>query len=287
MRNPSVHIAHSQNFLQQDGLVTELIDASSLEEQDTVVEIGGGSGIITRALANKCKRVIVYELDRRWAMHLSETLHPMKHVQVVYGDFLAHPLPTTYAYKIFANPPFNQTAAILHHLSSAENPPIDTFLILQKQAAYKYTGQPVCSESLRSLLLKPRFEPRVIRALKPNDFKPQPSVETVFWQLQLRSTSEPSDEFYADLITTVLKAPGTTIKARFRKILSYQQLKRLGHDLGFQPNQSIRVLDYEQWQKLYQWIKQYVSPDKKAAISGAYGRLEKQQGQITKRHRHY
>ena len=65
-----MRIEHSQNFLHSKKLVSELLDKTNLNDDDTVIEIGPGKGIITEELSKKCKRIIAIEYDNKLSASL-------------------------------------------------------------------------------------------------------------------------------------------------------------------------------------------------------------------------
>lgn len=60
-KDNNIRLKHSQNFLQNKNLVSELIKESNICKDDIVVEIGGGKGIITEQLIKKCREAYVIE----------------------------------------------------------------------------------------------------------------------------------------------------------------------------------------------------------------------------------
>ena len=54
-----------QNFLTDTNLLRSIVDKAGITENDTVVEIGVGGGTLTRAIAEKAKRVIGFEIDTK------------------------------------------------------------------------------------------------------------------------------------------------------------------------------------------------------------------------------
>ena len=148
-------VFYSQNFLKDPCLVASLLDSCSIEDEDVVYEIGPGKGIITQQLALRYKQVVAIEKDPRLAALLRQQFADRPNVTIYQGDFLHYHLPRQ-PYKVFANIPFNITTAIVTRLTTAELPPEDTYLTMQKEAAEMFLGKP--HESLRTILLKPWFE---------------------------------------------------------------------------------------------------------------------------------
>ena len=173
----------SQHFLRSPRLALMLIGHSNIKKRDLVVEIGAGSGVITTALSKKAARVIAIEPDPTTAKKLRENLakSQISNVEIVEQDFLDFELPRE-EYKVFSNPPFHLSSAIVHKLIEAENPPEAFYLILQKQFALKllntdrhYTSQ-LGSQLIRDYQTKIRYP------LKPTDFTPPPAVPTVLFE---------------------------------------------------------------------------------------------------------
>ncbi|MBR5027431.1 methyltransferase [Candidatus Saccharibacteria bacterium] len=179
MRNPTL----SQHFLRSPRLALILIGHSNLKKRDLVIEIGAGSGVITSALSARVRKVIAVEPDHATAMKLRENLakRNIENVQVVEKDFLEMELPSE-PYKVFSNPPFHLSSAIVHKLIEAENPPESFYLILQKQFALKLLNTERHYTSQLGLKLIQSYQTKIRLPLKPTDFTPPPAVPTVLFE---------------------------------------------------------------------------------------------------------
>ena len=176
---------HSQYFLRSPSLVKELIGHSLIRRTDTVIDIGAGSGIITSALATRCRNVIAYELDPRMLERLRENTADFANVRIINRDFLTDELPSG-EYKVFANIPFHLSSPILRKLTEATNPAQAIYLIVQKQFAKKlvmgddhFTGQ-------LGVMIAPLFAVRIRKPLRRTDYWPHPAVDTVLIELLFR-----------------------------------------------------------------------------------------------------
>ncbi|MBR3180939.1 methyltransferase domain-containing protein [Candidatus Saccharibacteria bacterium] len=175
----------SQHFLRSPRFALFLIGHSDIKKRDLVLEIGAGSGVITTALAKRCKKVFAIEPDEMTAKKLRENLERQKivNVEVIEQDFLELQLDFLgEEYKVFSNPPFHLSSKIVRKLVEAKNPPKSFYLILQKQFALKllntdrhYTSQ-LGEEVIREYQTKIRYP------LKPTDFTPPPAVPTVLFE---------------------------------------------------------------------------------------------------------
>lgn len=175
----------SQHFLRGPKLAGFLIGHSNIKKRDTVIDIGAGSGVITAALAKRCKHVIAVEPDADTAAKLRANVGKLENVTIVEQDFLEMTLPDG-PYKIFANPPFHLSSAILHKLDEAENPPEAIYLILQKQFALKLLNNDRHYTSQLGKQLFVHYAPRIRLPMRPNYFTPPPAVPTVLLELKRR-----------------------------------------------------------------------------------------------------
>ena len=162
-----------------------MIGHSNIKKRDVVIDIGAGSGVITAALARRCKQVIAIEPDHETAELLRKNVGKYENVTIVEQDFMEYQLPDG-DYKIFANPPFHLSSAILHKLDEAENPPKAIYLILQKQFALKLLNNDRHYTSQLGKQLFINYAPRIRLPMKPEYFTPPPAVPTVLLELKRR-----------------------------------------------------------------------------------------------------
>lgn len=243
----------AQNFLRSPKLVRRLVSMSGIGPSDTVYEIGPGNGIITAALARVVRQVVAIEKDPDLVRRLRERFRPLANVQIVEKDFLSYSFPTrTSEYKIFANIPYNITAQILRKILYERSNLNAAYLILQKEAAKKYSGSP--RETLFSILAKPFFEFQVLFQLRRTDFWPIPNVDSVFLSIKrhTRPLIEPQDTArYRDFIQGGFGSGKPNLKLAFKRVFTYQQWKHLARDLDFSLNATPTELSFQQWLALY------------------------------------
>jgi 16S rRNA (adenine1518-N6/adenine1519-N6)-dimethyltransferase len=77
-----------QNFLTDKNLLASIVEGAGVTPETTVIEIGCGAGTLTRALAERAKRVVAYEIDTKLQPVLARTLAGLDNVEVIFKDFL-------------------------------------------------------------------------------------------------------------------------------------------------------------------------------------------------------
>ncbi len=274
-------IDYAQNFLKSRSLVERLLDRCDIGPNDVVYEIGPGKGIITECLAQRCQRVVAIEKDPTLARALHFRYANRDNIQIHEGDFLNYPLPYRH-YKVFANIPFNITSAIVTRLTTAPVPPNDTYLIMQKEAAQKFLGEP--RESLYSLLLKPCFALEILHRFQRNDFAPDPRVDVVMLRLCKRGPpllSRSDMPLFRDFVVYSFTSPHPSLRRSLKGIFTPRQCKLLNLDDNATPTS----LCFEQWLVLFDGFKRFAESRSIATILGSEKRLRQRQGRLEKIHR--
>lgn len=264
-KRPSKQKSLAQNFLKNPELVRRLVEMSAINQADTVYEIGPGKGIITAELARTAKRVIAVEKDAELVRHLRKRFQGIKNIKIVEKDFLLFSIAEP-DYKIFANIPYNITANVVRKILYTPPAPSEAYLILQKEAAGKFSGSP--HETLFSVLAKPFFEFQVISRLKRIDFEPVPNVDSVLLHIKRRQRQllQREDELaYRDFVNYGFSRWKNNLRLAFKNIFTYKQWKRLAGDLRFPLNATPTELSFEQWLELYGGFKHLVGDNKKIA----------------------
>jgi 23S rRNA (adenine-N6)-dimethyltransferase len=165
-----------QNFLQPTAAERFISDAG-VRPGELVVDIGAGSGGLSRELLRRGVRVIAVEADPVWAQRLGELAarEGDGRLHVVNSDFLAWRLPDR-PYRVVACLPFGATTAILHRLfDDPAQPLMRADLIVQWEVARKRSAAP--PDTLVSTTWAPWWEFRLGRRIPAVDFRPVPRVD--------------------------------------------------------------------------------------------------------------
>jgi len=259
-------VALAQNFLRSSKLVRSLLSASSIAPDDIVYEIGPGCGIITAELAQIARSVIAVEKDPRLAEGLHRRFHEVENVQIIAADFLRYPIHHR-QYKIFANIPYNLTADIVRRILSTPPFPTEAYLVMQKEAAQKFSGSPC--ETQFSVLTKPLFDIRIMRELRRTDFEPVPHVDSVLLRIEKRLSPLLQKEEISLYRSFVRYGFGTwkhSLKLIFKPVFTYPQWKRLSKDLYFPLDATPSQLTFAQWLGLFECFKQRVPIYKQGCV---------------------
>jgi 23S rRNA (adenine-N6)-dimethyltransferase len=249
----------SQHFLRRGALAASLVEASTLERSDLVIEVGAGRGALTRELARRAGHVVAVEVDPELCRELCAARRAWQggeRVEIVCADFLELELPRR-AYKVFGSLPFARTTDSVRRLTHARRPPEDAWLVVQREAARRFAGAPWGPETLLSLQLKPGWQIEILRALRPVDFDPPPAVQSALIWLARRGRPlvvGTDHARYRELVSNAFARGGPGLRAALRPELTPRQLERLARELGFDPGSRPSALRFEQWLALFRFI---------------------------------
>ncbi len=169
-----------QNFLHDPNMLEKIIELAQLQPGEVVLEIGPGTGNLTRLLAGQTARLVAVELDDRLVPLLRATFNDQSHVEIVHGDILAldvAELMNHAPYKVVANLPYYITSAILRHLLETPRRPDRIVITVQREVAERIVAEP---GDMSILAVSVQFYGRAEIALHLNPalFWPRPEVES-------------------------------------------------------------------------------------------------------------
>jgi 23S rRNA (adenine-N6)-dimethyltransferase len=245
--------APGQHFLRSSRLAAALVREADVRPGDRVVEIGAGTGVLTRALASAGAMVTALELDPRLASRLRQA-QSIRDIAVVEVDVLRWSWPSE-AFAVVANLPFARSGAILSHLLG--DPAVNlrrADVIVQWELAVKQTA--VWPATLKSTYWRAWYDLSVAGRLARSAFSPTPGVDAAVLRVTRRPRPlvrlEEHDAYWRFLADAFRHArPVATLS----RPLSRLQVKRLAPVLGFAPDASARDLDARQWAALFAYVR--------------------------------
>ena len=180
-----------QHFLTDPRIANRIVAAAEPAAADTIVEIGPGSGVLTRRLVERTGRVIAVELDERLAAELPGRLDYPDNLTVRQGDArqveIADMVGAGGAYKVVANLPYYAAAPIVRRFLESESPPSLLVVMVQREVAEAMTAKPGAM-TLLSVATQFYAEASVVVQAPPRAFRPPPKVSSTVVKLAVRAT---------------------------------------------------------------------------------------------------
>ncbi len=252
-----------QNFLINEHVLDQIIEAAEINDQDTIIEIGPGLGVLTRELCLRAKNVISIEKDRDMLKILDTTIikdtpGAKAKITIINEDALrwtpeSNQLTTNKPYKLVANLPYNVATAIIHNFlvktAYTETKPILIVVLVQKEVADKACAT-TGDHNVLSLTLQPFATLRVISDVSPGSFYPAPKVTSSILKITPRTTPLlPENLFttYFKLIHSAFTQKRKTLTNGLQSIIPKRDLPDLLTKAGIDPMARPQHLSIEQW----------------------------------------
>ncbi|MBO5363446.1 MAG: ribosomal RNA small subunit methyltransferase A [Clostridia bacterium] len=172
-----------QNFISDKNLLDSIVAASGIDENTTVVEIGCGAGTLTRAIAEKAKRVYAYDVDTALQPVLAETLAGLENVEVIFRDFTKVDLKALDqeigAFTVVANLPYYVTTPLVTKLLEESEAVQGISIMVQEEVAERFCAKentPEYGSITAAIALK--GEAKIVKRVSRNLFYPRPNVDS-------------------------------------------------------------------------------------------------------------
>jgi len=185
-----------QNFLIDDNILRVIGSAAELDENDVVLEVGGGLGVLSEFIAPRVAHLHVVEVDRSLEQPLAEALGPFGNVELHLADAVKmdfaelEPSPN----KAVANLPYGVAATVLLK-SIAELPRAELWVaMVQREVADRLAAAPGGkSYGATSVIAQLSCEVRFLRKVPRTVFHPEPNVDSALVVLRRRAPAPPEE----------------------------------------------------------------------------------------------
>jgi len=202
-----------QNFLIHERIVEAILKLIDLSQEDEIVEIGPGLGVLTRRLLEIAPKVWAIEVDPFLVGYLRKSSignHPA--LDLVHGDILKVPLNKIlpdHKVKLVANLPYSISTPVLFRLFELRDHFSYLVLMVQREVAQRMTGSPGTKE-YGTLSIWSQIHGEILDQVSVSSeaFFPRPKVNSTVLKIALRPEPLVSLKDFAMLRDVVRSAFG-------------------------------------------------------------------------------
>ncbi|MCC5602408.1 16S rRNA (adenine(1518)-N(6)/adenine(1519)-N(6))-dimethyltransferase RsmA [Nostoc favosum] len=261
----------AQHWLKSEKALDAIIKAAECTESDgsangkgdRVLEIGPGTGILTRRLLPLVQSLVAVEIDRDLCQLLSKQLGKTENFLLLQGDFLTLDLPSYLAAfpnfhkpnKVVANIPYNITGPIIEKLlGTIANPnsePFDSIVLLvQKEVAERLYAKPG-SKAFGALSVRVQYlaECELICTVPAAAFHPPPKVDSAVVRLRPRKIEIPAlnPRQLENFLKLGFGAKRKMLRNNLQSVIERDRLSHLLEQLKINPQARAEDLGVQQW----------------------------------------
>lgn len=189
-----------QHFLSDPAVLEDLVAAINPSKDDVFVEVGPGTGVLTKPLLASGAKVIAIERDAKLIPKLKQNLRQFaKQLTIHHGD-AAKELPVPQQpWRLVGNLPYAISSPLLTRLAKYVTNLLDVHVMLQHEFAQRLVSKPDCKDYGRlSVVVQANFAVEYLFAVAPTSFTPPPKVQSAVVSMHPQSTISPivaSEEF--------------------------------------------------------------------------------------------
>jgi 16S rRNA (adenine1518-N6/adenine1519-N6)-dimethyltransferase len=258
-----------QHFLNSNYVPKQMCDAAGDINGKSVLEIGPGTGILTREILARGAKVVAIEADERAISSLEETFAD----EIARGDLQLHHHDARtldpaqfglvkHSYICISNIPYYLSGSLFRSLLDTECQPSDLVFLVQKEVAERIARDP--KESLLSLSVKAFGTPLYICTVKRGHFTPPPKVDSAIVAVREISRGNFSEISPADFFHLLHLGFGQKRKQLLGNLSAAYprtQLEPLFHTLEIPLTVRAEDLSISQWFVLSSKINQIVTAE--------------------------
>ncbi|MEW6990228.1 16S rRNA (adenine(1518)-N(6)/adenine(1519)-N(6))-dimethyltransferase RsmA [Colwelliaceae bacterium 6441] len=251
------HLGHQakkrfgQNFLHNDAIISQIVDAINPEPNENLVEIGPGLGALTEPVIERAGDISVVELDRDLAHRLRHHPFIAKHLTIYEQDALKFDFASLSKedkpLRIFGNLPYNISTPLIFHLLTFKDKVKDMHFMLQKEVVERMAAGHNCKAFGRlSIMTQYQCQVMPVMEIGPEAFMPPPKVDSAIVRLIPHKTiKNPVKDIKAlnQVCLTAFNQRRKTIRNSFKKLIPVEELIALGLDPTVRP-ENLALDDY-------------------------------------------
>ncbi len=180
-----------QNFLIDQNILNIILASAHLNEDDHVLEIGPGLGVLTEHLIRAGRHVTAIEKDPRLAAYLREAFAHCPDLQLIEADALESDLPGLVQRHgithVISNLPYSSGTRMLVELIDCPDRPLRFVVMLQSDVAERLVAQPGSKAyGLLSIHAQLHYDVVIRKHVSPSCFYPPPEVRSALVELYRR-----------------------------------------------------------------------------------------------------
>ncbi len=214
---------YGQNFLQDAITCDKIVNAISPKPDDLIIEIGGGSGAITKLLKKYNSTLITYEIDpdtKKFLLPLED-----EKTSIIYEDFLQADVNNKINsikhqnLYIIGNLPYYITTPIIEKIIDTQIDPQKVVIMVQKEVADRFLAKPKTKDyGYMTVILDYNYNLEKLIEVPKEKFYPAPKVDSTVVVLSKKDKQKVDYDKLKSILKEAFKFKRKTIQNNIKSI---------------------------------------------------------------------
>ena len=278
-----------QHLLTDSNMLEKIVESADIKQDDNIIEIGAGTGLMTELLAQEAKRVVSFEIDRNFEEQLEQLKSQYQNLTIHVTDFMKWDMteffekqgetfnatgeePSTAhsnvcstddnegRWRVIANIPYNITSPILEKLIEEGRDHLsDANILMQKEVAERIVAKPGKKDFGRlSVFVQYFCDAELLFTVPPTVFTPEPKIDSAVLSIKFKDQKNiNTDRLFIKTFFKVVKAAFSLRRKQLHKAIrgtftgnSSQEIKELIESAGIDCRRRGETLSIEEFEKL-------------------------------------
>jgi len=253
-----------QNFLADQNTAEWIVNQLDPQPDDTVVEVGPGTGALTEHLIGRVAKIILIEFDRRLAGYLTKRFADRPEVTVINHDAVRIDVRPYFAHKnvkLLGNLPYSAGGAILRNFLKGPSPFTRAVLMLQKEMVDRILADSKCKDfGVLTLRMQCEWQGESVKVVPPSCFIPRPMIDSTVMTLEPRQAELPVHD--RRLFDELIRRGFAQRRKQLRKNLPDDvDWEMVCETLGFLPTARAEELSLEDWVALTRFVDPFFTKE--------------------------
>ena len=235
-----------QNFLIDGNIRDQIVDAACVGENEHVLEVGPGLGMLTEALILKAGQVTAVEKDDMLHAYLAKEFGAQEKLTLIHGDALDVGIESMGASCLVSNLPYSVGSRVIMDMVLAEQRPERMVVMVQLDVADRIVSPANCKAyGIMSVMCQMYYEVSKLKKLKPSCFFPPPGVHSAVVVMTRRDEPLGGNPSAVNALKTV-KNGFSKRRKMLQSVLSAEEKLR-AEELGIPLSKRPQELSVEEW----------------------------------------
>jgi 16S rRNA (adenine1518-N6/adenine1519-N6)-dimethyltransferase len=268
-----------QHFLTDPDILDRIVRESGVAHDDTILEIGPGTGELTERLVAAAGWVVAVELDETLSRHVRRRFADRTNLRVINANVLDHTPVELLAegeaappYSVIANIPYYITAPILRRFLESDPRPRRLTLMVQKEVAESLVAPPG-EMSLLGASVQFYGSARLLFTVPPHAFYPPPKVASAVIRIDLYdrpAVDVPDVGWFFEVVRAGFSQPRKQLHNALagRLWLPPDSAPGLLRSIGVDPMRRAQTLSLDEWAAVARAVQSARAPGRDEPDSG-------------------